>query len=256
MNQTIKRTIKQGLKRLLLAYKQGNEPFQPYIKKLDICGIDCRFFYATPQSQQWYDPLKPFAQAEYEWVIEHVSLQGERIIDGGAHHGQYSLVFASAAKQTSDIISVDPFPMNCDLIEVNMRLNQYTPHVCQGALSYADGTVHFLNMSNGRIVSQGGIPVASKRLQTIMPDVTVVKLDIEGAEFDVIPGSIDELKQAHTYIIEVHPHNNNQDPDDLIRLFLERDFDVSWVNRDNCQVEPYHLGTDWKIHSTIIARRG
>jgi hypothetical protein len=31
-----------------------------------------------------------------------------------------------------------------------------------------------------------------------MPEVTVVKLDIEGAEFDVVPAQIDELPAART----------------------------------------------------------
>ena len=51
--------------------------FEPYVGSLDIEGISGRFFYATPQAKEWYDPIKPYAKLEYEWVIDNVSLEGQ-----------------------------------------------------------------------------------------------------------------------------------------------------------------------------------
>ena len=44
-------------------------------------------------------------------------------------------------------------------------------------------------------------------------------------------------------------------PNDLARLFRDHGFKLDWVNREAMKVEPYRMGTEWKTHSTLIARR-
>lgn len=241
---------KSRLRRLL----KKDIAFQPYSKEMDIQGIQSRFFFATPQASEWYDPLKPYAKLEYEWVLQNVPLQGQAIIDAGAHHGQYSVVFALGAAHTCQLVSVDPHPMNCLLTETNLLLNQAKPQIEQSAVAGKSGIVHFANESNGRIIQNGGMVVNAKTLSQILPNVNVVKLDVEGAEYEIIPQSIDELKAIHTWIIEIHPQGNAH-PDTLIKEFLGRDYKVFYVNRDTNSVEPYKLSTIWHTHSTIFARK-
>jgi hypothetical protein len=83
-----------------------------------------------------------------------------------------------------------------------------------------------------------------------MPDATIIKLDIEGAEFSVLPAQIDEMKSVHTWIVEVHTRNN--DPPRLMKLFYNRGYQLYWVNRNTATVEPYKLGTDFNCHHTTI----
>ena len=109
---------------------------------MDIQGIQSRFFFATSQASEWYDPLKPYAKLEYEWVIQNIPLKNQAIIDAGAHHGQYSVVFALGAEHASQLISVDPHPMNCLLTEINLLLNQAKPQIEQSAVAGKSGTVH------------------------------------------------------------------------------------------------------------------
>ncbi len=56
--------------------------FEPYIKELPVEGCPCRFLYATFQAQEWYDPMKPYAKAEYDWVVKNVDLKNQIIIEG------------------------------------------------------------------------------------------------------------------------------------------------------------------------------
>jgi len=238
--------------RSLLAKGTAYQEFAPYIKTLPISGCPCKFFYGTPQAKAWYDPLKPYAKAEYDWVVENIDLKNQKIIDGGAHHGQYSVVFAVGSGHTSEVISVDPVSSNCALIEVNMALNGAKAKIEQCAISDSDGFVLFSFGSNGRIVSKGGQRKPSKRLPTIMKDATIVKLDVEGAEFIILPDQIDEMPGVHTWIVEIHPYSG-RNPCVLIDLFRRKGFRLLWVNRERTLVEPYPDSASWESHTTVFA---
>lgn len=255
MIHKIKNSLREK-KKLIKYYIDAirNKDFEPYMKDLDIKGINGRFFFATPQAKEWYDPIKPYAKLEYEWVIQNVPLNKMKIIDGGAHHGQYSVFFALAANPPSKLVPIDPYPMNCALTEINLSINRCEADIQQCAISESQGEVHFDHQSNGRILTEGGMLVNARTLDSILPDADVVKLDVEGAEYRIIPAAVDKMSCVHTWIVEVHPLGNPH-PDEIIRCFLDRGFKIYYLNRARNMVEPYCLNTEWRIHSTIFALR-
>lgn len=226
--------------------------FRPYIMTCHLGTIEFRFFIGTAQAGEWYDPISQFSRLEYNWLIDNVDLNGQKIIDGGSHHGHYS-VFLGTAAPDSEIVSVDPITMNLALTEVNMRLNGLVPRLERCVISNTDDSVRFENVSNGRIVSLGGSTVPSRRLPMIMPDATVVKLDIEGTEFTVLPHQIDRMASVHTWIVEIHARAGN--PRDLISIFKDRGFRIDWVNRERKIIEPYQANAEFKSHHTTIFAR-
>ena len=182
-------------------------------------------------------------------------LENKTIVDGGSHHGHYSLFFAMAAKKTGRLISVDPFPMNNTLTRVNLTLNGFEPEIVRCALSDQNGQVRFSNESNGRIVhGKSGVMVEAKRLDAVCDTADVIKLDVEGAEYSILPVALERCPSVSTWIVEVHPMNMPH-PDGLVRLFEKHGYDVFYVNRDLNKVEQYRLGTEWRIHSTLFAVR-
>jgi len=228
--------------------------FEPYEKQLDIKGINAKFLFATPQAREWYDPIKPYAKLEYEWVVNHVPLREQKVIDVGAHHGQYSIVFALAASRECDLVSVDPYPMNCLLTEANLLLNGIKAQIVQCAVADKDGQVFFEKQSNGRIITDGGMLVNSRTIHSLLPNADVVKLDVEGAEYIILPDALETLRSVHTWIIEIHPIGNPH-PNELIDLLLAKDYNVLYVNRQKNVVEPYDFDTEWNVHSTIFAQK-
>lgn len=228
--------------------------FQPYKKRLEIKGIDAHFFFGTRQAQEWYDPLKPYALLEYEWVLQNIRLEGQNIADCGSHHGQYAVVFGAGAKGNCKLLAVDPMPMNCVLTEVNLSLNHLKGRIEQSAITTQETDIRFSNQSNGFISESGGMVVKGRKLSSLMPDAQVVKLDIEGHEFVMLQQALDELPTVHSWIIEVHPTAEN-DPNTLAQMLLDKRYQLDWVNREKNVVEPYKLGTKWHIHTTIFATR-
>jgi FkbM family methyltransferase len=228
--------------------------FKPYIKPLAIKGCPLRFFYGTPQAADWYDPLQPHTRIELEWLVKHIAGRREKILDAGAYHGLYTLVLAKAAGSASKVVAVDPVPSNCALIEVNLALNGLHATIEQCAIGTVDGEVNLSSGSCARIVESGGTLRPSRRLQSIMPDATIVKLDIEGAEFLVLPEAIDELTCAQMWSVEIHP-GAGKDPQSLLKMFEDRGFELWWLDRAGGGIARYPATMPWSERTSLIALR-
>lgn len=228
--------------------------FKPYIKNERVGDVALRFFIGTPQAATWYDPLRPHNRAELTWLAGHLAGREERIIDAGAYHGMYTLVMAKAANPNSRIVAIDPVESNRTMIELNCLLNGIDADIAPYAVSASDGPVSFSPGGCGRIVERGGSTVPGKRLSDIMADATVAKIDIEGAEYDVMPLEIDALSNVHTWLVEIHAVAGRT-PEHIINLFRERDYRLLWLNRAGPAIEAFADGTEWDMRSTLIALR-
>ena len=227
--------------------------FQPYIRTLDIGGCPIRFFHATAQAASWYDPLKEKNRRELEWLIQHIEPEGQKILDAGAYHGFYTTVFAKAAGERGEVVAVDPVPANAAVIEVNLAINGLRGRIETCAVGMVDGEVGFSADSCGHIVARGGIRRPSRRLRSILPDAAIVKLDIEGAEFEVVPAQIDDLPAARVWIVEIHPARG-RDPATVLDAFRTRPFDLWWGHPVSGRIEPY-AGEPWTARTTLVAIR-
>ena len=191
--------------------------FKPYIQDLPVGEPRLRFFHATSQSVDWYEPLGAHLVAEFLWVQQHISGRNEYIVDAGAFHGLYAMVMANAAGPDSRVVAVDPVKSNGAIMEVNFALNGLDIRIENAAVSLRDEPQHFTTESCGRLSEKGALTVDGKTLPSIMVDATVVKMDIEGAEFSVLPAQLDQMSQVHTWIVEIHP-GYGSDPDIILEL--------------------------------------
>jgi FkbM family methyltransferase len=216
-----------------------------------------RFLVTTPQAEAWYSPMREYTRLEYNWVLENVDLSG-RAIDGGAHHGHYALVLVYGG---AHVTAVDPHPGNLDALLANMTLNDLACSTLSAAVWKENEKVWFSGESNGMVGGFTGVRVAGMKLNAIDSEADVIKLDVEGAEYEVLPACLGEM-HAHTWIVECHlldwrGHNWPEcKPDDLARLFKEHGYRLDIVDRDRMDVVPYVMGQEWRTHGTLIARRG
>ena len=229
------------------------EGFEPYIIKHGFKDQD--FFVATPLGRDWYDPPKPYTMLEYEWVAENIPIQQKCVVEAGSHHGHYSMVLASL--QPYRLSLIDPHSSNMDIAEVNLRLNQFLPwQLITGALWNEPGKIHYNGYSNGALISEGGREVDSYLLKDIDSKAQVVKLDIEGAEYAVVPGIL-KTCNIDSWIIELHAGNTTEEnaQDHIAQILHKHKYGLDWVNKETMRVERYKLGTIWPDHSTLFGRR-
>ena len=228
--------------------------FEPYI--IDHGFADLDFFVATPLAREWYDPPKDYVLLEYEWVAKNIEIERKWIIDGGCHHGHYGIVFMR--QLCNAVQNVDPHAPNLDVAEVNFKLNDADSMFHHAALWNESGTIRYSGTSNGAIVMNGedGIEVPAFTLADVDPKAQVVKLDIEGAEYAVIPWALEHMPQIESWIIEFHVSEDMPDaPDVFAQMLASASYTLDWVNREKMVIEPYEFGTEWKTHSTLFARK-
>ena len=236
--------------------RKEDGPVEPYIIKHGFADLD--FYVTTLQAQEWYDPPKLYVVLEYGWVAANIPIKGKNVVDAGSHRGHYSVVLA--AQHPNRLSLIDAHDPNMDAAEANLALNHFKAEkMLTGAIWKEKGKIRYDGHSNGALVlnEEGGFEVDSFRLEDIDPKAQVVKLDIEGAEYAVIPEVLENKNMnVESWIIEFHSgHNTKEAPDITAELLKENGYRLDWVNRDKMTVEPYQLGTEWKTHSTLFARR-
>ena len=79
------------------------ELFKSYVIDHGIEGL--KFLVGSQEGKEWYDPIKPYTLLEYQWVLDNVPMDG-MVLDCGAHHGHYSIVFA---KKALSVKAIDPY---------------------------------------------------------------------------------------------------------------------------------------------------
>lgn len=228
--------------------------FRPYIGVVPMEPAPLRFFYGSPQAAAWYDPVQPHTRAELEWMAERIGGRDEHVIDAGAYHGLYTIAMARAVGAGGRVIAVDPSASNGALIEVNLLLNGLRADVEHCAVAAVDGTVRMTDRSCGHIIEHGGTERPARRLTSILAGATVVKLDVEGTEFTILPEQLDAMPSVHTWNVEIHP-GSGREPRRLLEAFAERGFRLHWLNRPAARVEPCPVDCAWTDRTSLIATR-
>lgn len=231
--------------------------FEPYIIELpSFRGNEYdfdEFLIATPQAQRWYDPPSDALRVELEWVVRNVKLNGAQFVDAGCHHGFYSVVLGGRG---ATVYAVDLHKKNVDITRVNCLLNRITLHYAVGAVTNERGYVRCKDAALGAVEAEGPDLVQSVKLEDICPFPDIVKLDIEGCEFLVLPEALDDLPDVHTWIVEIHPWwFEASGHKDLFTPFVDRGFDLYWIDRSAAvpQVVPLEGEVEWRKESTLIA---
>ncbi len=151
-------------------------------------------------------------QAQERWYADNIALRGQVVADVGANVGRLSQFFWDASGCTSRVVSIEPLPENAAAIRERIRsagADRWTVESC--AVSGRKGSVALAVVQSAdglwnSMVTQGKSQrtVPARTLSALVPDATIVKLDIEGHEYGVIEEALPKLGRAHTWAVELH----------------------------------------------------
>ncbi|MEW5930234.1 MAG: FkbM family methyltransferase [Gemmatimonadota bacterium] len=143
---------------------------------------------------------------------EHVR-PGDTVLDIGAHVGYYSLLSSVLAGDGGTVWAFEPNPRNCAFLRRHVEINRRgNVRVTEAAVSDAAGRARFdfgRGSGTGRLSGDGAIEVETVRLDDFVRErgisPTAVKVDVEGAEVQVLDGARATLAE-HRPVIFLSTH--------------------------------------------------
>jgi FkbM family methyltransferase len=150
--------------------------------------------------------------------------EGGIFIDVGAHVGYYSLVASKRVGNTGRVISIEPNPRTADRLRRNIRLNNAKNLLVQEvACTDTEKTLNFFqagventgsssfSVKNARSkpeIQVRGVPLDLIVKTLNLPRIDLVKIDVEGAELQVLRGMEESLPRFRPkLIVELEEEN-------------------------------------------------
>ena len=158
-------------------------------------------------------------QPVQELFATHVR-PGDTVMDVGANVGFFTMVSARLSGPTGRVIAIEPAPANAALIRENARANGFAHvEVIEAAAGARGGTAELwiAAYAGGHALSTADRPPDAQALVAVpllaidelvrdgkVPVPDLVKIDVEGAELDVVEGMEATLQQHRpTLIVEI-----------------------------------------------------
>ncbi len=237
--------------------------FSPYAARLEVNGIAFMFAVTTPLAKNWYARNETDHSHELE-AIGILGPEGATVFECGGHHGRDCMVLAKMVGPSGRVISFEPHPDNFAVLRMNRQLNgleNVTP--VNAAVGAQSGSLSIKARSNAKVSQHGGIEVPVVTLDEwaeangIWPDI--VKIDVEGYEFEVLRGATKVLERAPLLSVEVHCNivaEFGAVPEDIWKLVDLSRYDMLIQRQDGMELEPLSGATrlEGRPHLLFVPR--
>jgi FkbM family methyltransferase len=152
---------------------------------------------------------------------------GGIVVDVGAHYGRYTLIAAKRIGPKGKVIAIEADPKNFDMLNKNIKLNELSENVI--TLNYAassnkskvklsipemkSGHTIYSSIITSRASTEKFIEVNANTLDNILyengilVEVNWIKIDVEGAELEVLKGAHNTLSKSKDIALLIEIHN-------------------------------------------------
>ena len=161
-------------------------------------------------------------------IIEHFTpKQGDIVVDIGAHIGLYTIISSKRVGTNGKVVAIEADPGNFEMLNRNIKLNQLTNVIALNYAAYSKETKIKLYLPSGEsgftkyntIVSDWAnnedkfVEVNANTLDYLLQlnqireeEVNWIKIDVEGAEFEVLKGATNVLSKSKdiALLMELH----------------------------------------------------
>lgn len=158
-----------------------------------------------------------YAAPEPVWSILSGLGRPPRILDLGGHIGLFGLYMLGLFPE-AEITSVEPDPENLRLLDTCIRLNDREDQwsVVRACAGVADGRAHFVSCepsygdyARSHVTASSGprqLQVPIRDVFALVAGVDLVKMDIEGSEWEILQDPrLAEMRPA-AVVLEYHPY--------------------------------------------------
>jgi FkbM family methyltransferase len=163
-----------------------------------------------------------------EDIVEQFSPKtGDIVIDVGAAFGFYTIMASKRVGQQGKVVAIEPQPNILEMLNRNIKLNELTNIITLNYAVYSERSKVRLYSNYSIIQERAGqslqsfIEVSADTLDNLLRQVGIdeanwIKVDVEGAELEVLKGAAGILSRSSDISILVEVHSP-----DLLRPILE-----------------------------------
>lgn len=191
------------------ARKLGRRIFRPSI--VSVAGVRLRAVGPGVSRQVMHGLYRETYEEPERLLLGHFLSPSDRVLEVGGGVGFISLLCARVVG-AGNVLTYEANAAMGEVIRGNFALNGLVPNLRNRAITAQGGPITFFVAGN--IVSsslyrrEGGVPatVESDSLEAVLGEwrPTVLVMDIEGAEIDVLGSS--PLAGIRAIMVELHPH--------------------------------------------------
>ena len=183
--------------------------------------------------RDWYDlNCTDPVWRELRFIRDRLIQEGDIVLEVGAHHGCSTVVLSHWVGDKGKVVAFEPVPKNCDIIRKQIELNNLKNIVIESkAVGAKIGKTTITGSSNSSIVP-------SSRKQGIQVELTcldqyehlkpsLLKIDVEGFEVEVLRGATNILAKMPKLAIEIHTKSlgrYNSSVEDIFNLINSADY--------------------------------
>jgi FkbM family methyltransferase len=194
------------------------------VKELEGAGGSVRLFVDLSDHVIGLNIVRGHYERDEIAFVRRILKPGDTAIDVGAHIGFFTMQMAAMVGPTGRVYAFEPFDANADLLERSIAENRFGDRVVfkRSAVGAAQGSatltfpVETLNSGGAYLLREGTAPLSGNLKKQVplvaLDDIEVrrpvrfIKMDVEGAEPQVIRGAVRLLKEDRPAILsELHP---------------------------------------------------
>lgn len=205
-------------------------------------NMDFELDGAPPQTFSWLREF--FVRDNYFRAFDMQKVSLRRFVDLGCNVGRVSQIVSALSGGTAKIIAVDADDYTQDRFRGAIAANPDITFIQALIVSGTDGSA-FDREAYNEFVGKYGHSFGSNTTHITLPDiismldghVDFMKIDIEGAEFDILLNNQSWLKVVDNIAMEVHEQLG--DPADIIDELSRQGFATDWKGNHEDDVAPH-----------------
>lgn len=195
-------------KRLAFVSRFLHLPMENLLKSVQFSIYGNRFYNLDFES---FNILHPKFES---WMSDYLKLgSGDTFIDVGAHLGKYAISAARIVGERGKVIAIEPHPRNFEILNKNININNLQNVTALNLACWKRNETLKLfegDKSGQHSVKEdfnfGAIEVQAKKLDDVLKEfdmkrVDSVKIDVEGAEVEVLQGMEATIKRYKPKIV-------------------------------------------------------
>ena len=196
-------------------------------------------------------------------IIEYFTpKEGDIVVDIGAHIGLYTIISSKRVGANGKVVAIEAHPGNFEMLNRNIKLNQLTNVIPLNYAVYSKETKIKLYLPSGESgftkyntimpnwinTQEKFVEVNANTLDYLLQlnkirqeEVNWIKIDVEGAEFEVLKGATNVLSKSKdvAILMELHgpPHIYRPKVEELVNLYnFKIEFEKSYEENGSMHI--------------------